>query len=484
MNSITQQLADFVARTGYDDLPEPVVREAKLVILDSTGCALAGRAVDKGRISVELARRLGGTCESSIIGTGDLASSANAAFATGELITALDFDAIVPPAIHVSPFVLPPAMALGESRGISGKELIVAVVLGHEISSRVASGLSGTSKFVRSASGEGVLERLPVHGYSANAFGSAASAGKVLGLDSGRMANCFGIAGYNAPVQAGTQRNHSGTDSMIKWASAGWTARMGTTAALLAESGYTGDVTVLDGDYSFWRFAGSEEWRPQDVIRNLGQEWHILKMHYKRYPCCGVIIPSLELFIAIMNENRLDSGEIREVKVWLDPAGGMPLWQNRQIDNEVQAQFSVAYNFAVAAHRIAPGVEWQAPVTMHDPEIRRFMDKVSAAVHPDYQRPALKPPAWPRAAVTVVAGDAVYTRESSGSFTPGQEPVAGNDATKERFLVDKFKRNASGVLAEAQTDEALRCILALEEVQDIRSLARKLSPGPGTAPRT
>ena len=60
MKSITQELLDFVMDTDFENLPEAVVHESKRIILDSMGCAVAGLSIDKGKISVALARRQGG----------------------------------------------------------------------------------------------------------------------------------------------------------------------------------------------------------------------------------------------------------------------------------------------------------------------------------------------------------------------------------------------------------------------------------------
>ena len=134
MPNETRELVKFGEETDFEDLPDEVRHEAKRVLLDSVGCALGGIMVDKGRFSIQFARKLGAGTESTILGTGDRVSSAAAAFANGELINALDMDAILAPA-HVSPFVIPASLALAESRGASGKDLIVAIALGHEISS-------------------------------------------------------------------------------------------------------------------------------------------------------------------------------------------------------------------------------------------------------------------------------------------------------------------------------------------------------------
>ncbi len=472
MTSLTQQLADFVAETRYEDLPQGVVHETQRVLLDSLGCALGGMAVEKGRLSVVMARRLGGPAESSILGTREKVSCANAAFANGELINALDFDAFLLPAIHVAPFVLPPALALGECSSASGRDLILAVVLGHELSSRVASGLSGIRTIVNEGPDRGKVKWPAVHGYSANAFGSAASAGKVLGLDGEGMAHALGIAGYNAPMQAGAQWHHSGTNALLKYASAGGIAQVGTTAALLAETGYTGDVTVLDGDHSFWRFAGSERWRPEKVARDLGGKWYILDTAYKLYPCCGIINGSLDCFNNIMEENHLEAGDIERVEVWLDPLSQEPLWQNRQIENEVQAQFSVPYVFAVSALGLELGAEWQEPGLRGSPGVTEFMDKVSLADHPEYGRAALDNWGAQMSRVDVRAGGKTYSRETSyarGAAVPETARLS------DRELEEKFRHNASSALPSDRADTALRMIWELPELDTIAHLMAALA---------
>lgn len=44
MGEQIEKLAQFIARTGWDDMPEAVHRRAKLVLLDTIGVTLAGAA--------------------------------------------------------------------------------------------------------------------------------------------------------------------------------------------------------------------------------------------------------------------------------------------------------------------------------------------------------------------------------------------------------------------------------------------------------
>src|SRR5215218_3834561 len=109
--TIIEELAGFTQRSDYSELPTEVVDEAKRLLLDSIGCALAATEEPKGRIGIDYGRLLGGSDgDATIIGTGDRVSIFGASFANGELINALDFDSVLPPG-HVSPYVLPGALA-------------------------------------------------------------------------------------------------------------------------------------------------------------------------------------------------------------------------------------------------------------------------------------------------------------------------------------------------------------------------------------
>ena len=126
MGHIIEELAKFTINTRYEDLPEPVVHEAKNLIMDSIGNGLAAITTDPGKIAISLAKDLGGPPESSIIGTGYKVSCTNAAFANGQLFNALDFDTVMPGG-HAPPYIIPTQLAMAERIDASGKDLIIAL---------------------------------------------------------------------------------------------------------------------------------------------------------------------------------------------------------------------------------------------------------------------------------------------------------------------------------------------------------------------
>jgi len=200
MKAVTQEILEFAMETSYNDLPVAVVHESKRILLDSIGCALGGLSIDKGKISVALARRLGGPCEASIIGIGDRVSCAGAAFANGELIHALEYDENLVPPTHVTPLVVSAILALAEYMGSSGKDLILATALAHEAAMRLGFGMTTARKFITEGPDKGKFILPPVFGYSQAIFGGTIGAGRILKLDYEKMSNALGIAGYNTPI--------------------------------------------------------------------------------------------------------------------------------------------------------------------------------------------------------------------------------------------------------------------------------------------
>ena len=137
MKTITQELAGFTVNTRWEDLPESIIQEVKKVLMEHIGVTLAALSTDKGKMMVSLGRRLGGTPESSILGIGDKVSCTNAALVNGELMITLDYHANMSFG-HDGTFIVPSALAIAESVGASGKDLILALGVGFEISSRLA----------------------------------------------------------------------------------------------------------------------------------------------------------------------------------------------------------------------------------------------------------------------------------------------------------------------------------------------------------
>lgn len=461
MSSLSEELARFVVETKFEHLPDEIVYEAKRVLLDSIGCGIGGIEVKKGKISIEMARKFGGPPESSIIGIGDKVSCCHAAFANGELMNALDYN-IVP---HIPVFVVPPALALAESTRASGRDLILTTVLAQEISKRLQSGLGRWMDEL----GEN-HKTPPVCGNGQESiFGGTAGVGKLLGLGHKEMTHALGIAGYFCPVPSSGKWFNTSPQPMIKYAPAGWLCLGAVTAAQLAGMGYTGDTTVFDGEYGFWRFYGSSKWDPDAVMKELGKTWRFADISYKLYPCGRFFHSPLDCFISIIEKNNLRPEEIESVKTSSFPfvISKPPM----EVKNQTDAQFCQPYVFAVAVHRVKRGADWLDLEMIKDPKILAFMKKVSVEVHPESAEAKRKDPRSWLARVEVRAKGKTFTEErmyaKGTAFTDSR-------ATDEE-LVEKFRGNASKLLTEDKIDKAIKLLFELERVDNIQDLMKQVT---------
>jgi len=457
VSNITRELARFAVETRWQDLPQSMAHETKLILLDSIGCALGALTTDKGKMSVALARRLGGTPESSVIGLGGKVSCATAALANGELMLALDVSPIIAGG-HDGVYVIPSVLAMAQSAGASGRDLILATALGLEVSARLAraTGRRGGGGFTGNA-------------YSN--FGAAAGAGRLLGLDEERLLHALGVAGHLCMVLTYARWGYGGR-YMAKYGVPGWQGTGALTAVLLAEMGYTGDTTVLDDpEHGFAYYVGYKSWDPDEVTHELGKTWSFTGgMHYKPYPCCGVFHGALDCLAGIIEQHELAPEEIESVTAYCGPSVEAPPFTWNEIDSIAGAQFNPRYAVALLVHGVKRGVEWYDPDTMTDPAILEFMDRVVVTAYPDDMKAVGGDLAPPFSGVDVAARGRTFEGRTAG------RGAAGRSRMTDEEIVEKFRHNAARVLTREKTDRAVEALLELEGVADVSQLMREVTP--------
>lgn len=466
IDNITHDLASFAINTRYEDIPAPAVHELKILLMDSIGCALAALTTDKGKMTVALSKRMGGPPESSIIGIGGKVSCNSAALANGELIGTVDYDATMAGG-HAPPYVLPAPLAMAEVTGASGKDLILAMALGFELSARVAAAVQQT----HGASGFTGTDKQKFNwgtrwGQAYSNFGAAAGASRLLKLDHDKMTNALGIAGHLCQVLTHERYTMSAHRPMTKYGVPGWQNTGAVAAALLAQMGYLGDTTVFDSEEGFWKFAGYEEWHPDIMMADLGKKWIFPRVNYKLYPCCGMHHGTLDCLYKVINRYNIMPEEIDSITAYGHPTVAQPCFTNQEVIDIQDAQFNPRYVFAVAAHRVKIGVEWQDPSMMRDPKILEFGNKIKCIPNPDFGK---KGPdgRMLSSKIEIVARGKTFTEESSGS----RGSTRGTDLTDEE-LVKKFRHNASRALTQDKIDNAVNALLNLEKLTDIAELMK------------
>ncbi|CCN16866.1 MmgE/PrpD family protein [Bordetella bronchiseptica] len=465
-STLIGRLADFAAAVRYDALPAQVVAECKRILLDSLGCAYAALGADKGRLAMQAGRDMGGPAEASVFGGQARLSATSAAFVNGELINALDFDACTIPPGHVAPYALPPLLAAGEAARASGKRIIEAIAVAHEVCARVGSAMS----HYRDLTPGQRLGFPPVTGYSGTIIGSTLACALARGMARDLTAHAVGLAARMAPAQSMTKwiRTLPATDD--KYLMAGWMAQTALQAVLLASNGYRGDVAALEGEYGFWRYMGVRKWNPRALTDGLGADWRFPALTiYKPYPTCRISHTVLDCLGAILADHALKPHEIERVAAYCDPhAATLPMFANTFIASAGDAAMNVAYAVSMVVHGVRSGPAWHDDATLNNDRLLAFMRKVTVLPHPRFEEMLATEPQSRIGRVEIRARGRTF--ESELHYRKGS-PATPRTRMADTELLEKFTHCASRTKAGSAARIAAM-VFRLERLDDIGELAR------------
>ncbi|MHB9836181.1 MmgE/PrpD family protein [Paraburkholderia terrae] len=379
MTTLTQTLADFTVQTRFDDLPQPVVHEAKRLLLDTIGCALGAIDTPSGQIALDYVKMLGGTPHASVIGSSKRSSATAAAYANARLANVLDADDTFPTSTHFGNATVFSALALAELDARSGQDLLGAIAVGFDVGARIGSWMGAPMQIENGK----VIGWNELGGPAATITWAAIGASANIARLNGAQANhAFGIGGSNSPQPTLRKWAESVEQPMYKYADAGWCAEIGVSSALLGRLGSTGFKDILDGENAFWKFYGSPNHDDGALLAGLGTDWQILNTTYKPWPCCRWIHHPLTAFGRLLEQHALRPDDITRVVVRANPFALTPIFREQHPRDLLSAEFSHAHALAARAFDVPPGPRWYETATMNDPRIAAFRERVSVTAEP------------------------------------------------------------------------------------------------------
>lgn len=447
--NVTQILARFAAGLDYDQIPERTRDHCKNLLLDAVACALAGHRGEETHQVAALASGLAQSRESSVIG-GDRLSLAGATLLNGYLVTAVTMcDVHRPTLTHITPEVMPPALAVAERDALSGRELLTALAAGCEAMTRIGMALDWPAARARGWHGPGVL----------GPFGSAAAVGSLLGFDEDTMARAFGLAGSQS---AGTFAAW-GTPTVKFHQCRG--ALSGLMAALLAQQKFVATrefLTAADGGlFSAYSNGG----RPEQLIEGLGKRWELENIALRLWPSASTIQGFVTAMFELVEKHRVSFDQVRKLRVSLNKTavemhGIFPRYQGK-----FEALLSTHYCAAAILHDRALTLAQFEPARYNDPVLARF-----AAERVEMQAdPALSGVQCVIAAETV-DGRTVSVRCDHPRGSP-ENPLSRPQ------IEEKFRVYARALLPGTAVEEAVGAISNLEELKSVRRLMELLRAG-------
>jgi 2-methylcitrate dehydratase PrpD len=458
---LTQEVASFVAKTRYRDIPPRVVRLAQGFILDGLGVALAGQTEAGTRIVLHHVRRLGGREEATVLGTPYKLPVPQAALVNGVAGHAMDYDdtqlstskeAVYGLLTHPTTPVLNAALAVGERAKISGHELLLAYIIGVEVECRVADAIDPRhyqSGFHSTATVGGL--------------GAAMAAGKILGLKEEALLRALGIV---ASMAAGLRENFG---TMTKPLHAGRAAENGVTAALLAQAGHTAATNILEARRGFFSaMAGGYE--EDKISGRLGKPYFMLEpgISIKPYPSGSLSHPAQDLILDLVKIHDLDGEDIEAIEVGTNSNVPNALIYPMP-KTALEGKFSVPFCMAIGVLERKAGIAQFLDKKVRERRVVELMKRVTLYVDDEMESLGYE---QVRSKIRIKLKNGTLI-EGRCDFARGhpQKPMSWAE------LSEKFRDCAALVLPRRSVEAVIQLVSRLPELRSLSSLLRALSGG-------
>ena len=455
-------ISDFVKHftgTRYEDIPDAAVESAKKEVLDSLATALGGSSKAGVGELVDMVKEWGGSKQSTIIAYGIKCPAPNAAQVNGTMIHALDYDDGHQVAlVHIGCVAVSTSFAVAERMGkVSGKELITAVAIGGDFMARL--GLA--SRPGTSALGSG-WHPTTLFGF----LGAAAMAGRIMGLDEGKMINALGLAYH----QCGGAGSGVGDGALAKRMGPGLAAKAGITAALMAERGITGERDPLEGRTGLFNTYMGGDYDPKILTADLGKRFEGVNIGDKPYPCCGLTHACIDAALVLVARHDIKVDQIRDITVY----GGQSVYGlcqppevKRAPRTIIDAQFSVPWVVATALVKGKVTVDDFTDEAIKRQEILKVAGKVTGRLEPAMSRHGV----GPGGVIIKMKDGTEYTEEVEHCLGSVERPMTFEDCMK------KFRECAAcsiKPLPADTVDKVIEMVGRLEKLDDATKIIRLL----------
>lgn len=356
----TRQLAEFILDLRAGVIPERVRSRMRCLVLDNIASGVLGSRQSCHKIATTVVTGLGGAGNSPIFGPYSSVDISRAALLNGVAIGAFECDHTTFGA-HAGGAVFPAALALAASLNSSGEDLMRALVVGYEVNSRVAAAQTNLAEQVRGFHNPGI----------SGTFGSAAACALLLGLPLEETLAALGIAGSSS---AGLVE-YVWTGAMTKRLHEGRAAQLGLESALLAERGFTGPPTVLEGEYGYLN-AFSPEPLISKLVDGLGDEWVLEDTRVKPFPGHGTAQPFAPV-LDIWRQGGPEATQIEKIHLRTSEQGTEDRFHEVAPTSLLGAQYSMPFMTAVAIVAGTDGLIELDEHAMDDELLRALASKVS-----------------------------------------------------------------------------------------------------------
>ena len=465
--TLAHRLAEYACALRFEDLSKDVVHEVKRRVIDSLGCALGAWNEEPCVIARKVASDFSARQGSTIIGTNHKAPPDWAAFANGCCIRYFDYNDtyLSKEPAHPSDNISA-ALAVAESVGATGRELITAIALAYEVQCRFCDAAS-----IRARGWDHVTY---------GAFSTALASAKLMKLDPKNTRHAVNIAGV-----AGAAMRQARVGELSHWKGVAFAtaARHGVFSALLARAGMTGPGPIFEGQMGFEKQLGvslgnvGEKFAVPFAKNDQGPASMILRTSIKFWPAeyhsQSAIEAALFLRQQIGKGVEVKSMTIESHDASVDIIGSEP--EKWKPETRETADHSLPYITAVALIDGEVTEKQFQPERFKDPKIWKFLENVKV------ERNAELSAMYPDAAANIVRVELADGRRLSKrvDYPMGHAKNPLKDTEVER----KFFALVKPELGETRAKKIVDLVWKLDEATNVDELMRAcVMPGRGGSP--
>lgn len=440
---ISRQLAGFIVQKNHT-FSEETTAVAKKCILDWLASALGGSRTDVGQIMGDYVLDLGRGGGATLIGRREKIPALHAALANGTASHVLELDDVHRTSIyHPGAAVIPAALALGEEKGIPGDLLLKAIILGYEVSIRIGEAVNPSHYDFWHTTG------------TCGTFGSAVAAGIICDLEEEAMVHALG----NAGTQAAGLWEFVEDGAMSKSLHPGKAAMNGLLSAQLAQRGFTGAQSILEGKRGFCR-ATSQEFSLAAITTDLGSSYRIDGVSFKIHASCRHTHSAVDAIYRLKEQEGLQVDQIEKIRLFTYQ-NALHIAGNPHPQSPVQARFSLPFCMAAALFFHQLGPEVFTSTSLHHEGIKRLMSLVEMEVHGDIE--GAYPEKW-ASQVEIFAGGKKYTASVDHPRGDPEAPLSFEE------VAEKAMRLGQDTWSQERIEETIERIERIQTLEDCSRL--------------
>jgi 2-methylcitrate dehydratase PrpD len=430
---LSAELAAFAANLRYEDIPAPVLRRAEDLLLDCLASILAGASA-RAVLAIDRYAAAMGPADgpSEVLINRRRTTPLFAAMVNAAAAHVVEQDDVHNGSVfHPAAVVFPPALAVAQALGSSGRDLLVASVAGYEVGIRVGEFLGRSHYKIFHTTG------------TAGTLAAAVTTGRLLKLTPEQMLHALGSAGTQAAGLWEFLRD-AADSKQLHTAKA---AADGMTAAYLAREGFTGARHILEGPQGM--AAGmSTDADPSKLCDRLGERWALAETSFKFHASCRHTHPAADALQQALRENKLTEADVERVVAHVHQGAIDVLGPVVNPQTVHQSKFSMGTVLALIARQGRAGLA-EFDAGLDDPAVAAFRGKVEMVLDAEVDN------AYPQRWIGKVT---VTTRDGRTLHGRVDEPKGDPGNTLSRSEIED-KTLSLGRYADAATEQELRGLI-------------------------